>query len=457
MSKATVKPSSSFLKKKKQNSGLYIENVRVKSCVGIKMRKSSTSAKSGTFSPEFRNRTVFAAVAPETATPTPAPTPAAATSTSPTTPILFDLSSFDRSFDVDGDGFLQQRPPGYIGPPAPTLSEYTDGLFPDDRRGRYYKAFCRAAARWAHFLKFTPEMVAAIRKIKPNWNGIELTKFKSVKNASGETWAARCTNQILVTGTSMIVGFQIEVNYYYTKDFSEYDIFHLLTHELGHALGMPSPLVKDNTVELFPKIYDSLDIENNVKYFYVGAYFPQACLAYKERYEGIITRPKTKELAKLTVRGDDLIPLENVNGHHWNDDAVIIPLPMESADWPEKLYRGIRNDIMSATDGDKLKRYPYDRYFITKITLGELCDLYFKSDGVSIYNYIECRPFDDGEVTSFSLTFAKDSIYFSGTFIDPLNKGIKIEGEEEDKTCCAIRQNCSVCEPIYLDACGDCN
>ena len=455
MSKATAKPSSSFLKKKKQQSGIIVGEIKVKSCAGIKLRKSSTSAKSGTFSPEFRNRTVFAAVAPETATPTPAPTPAespAATSTSPTTPILFDLSSFDRSFDVDGAGYLLRVPdPGFIGPPPPPLSAYTDGLFQDERRGRYYKAFCRAAARWAHFLKFTPEMIAEIRKTKPNWNGIELNKFKSVKNKAGEGWAANCREEILVSGTSMNVGFQIEVNYESVKNYSEYDIFHLLTHELGHALGMPSPLVKDNTVELLPKIYNSLDIENNMKYYYRSTRFPKAYAAYRERYNGILVRDKL-----LAGKAYDLIPLENIYGHHWSESACIETYIPEYG--PTNIvYRGIRNDIMSGSDGGGHTRYQYDRYFITKITLGQLCDLYFKVGGVPIYNYIECRPFDDGEVTSFSLTFAKDSIYFSGTFIDPpLNKGIKIEGEEEDKTRCAIRQNCSGCKPIYLDACGDC-
>jgi hypothetical protein len=255
----------------------------------------------------------------------------------------------------------------------------------------------------------------------------------------------------------MIVGFQIEVNYYYTKDFSEYDIFHVLTHELGHALGMPSPIVKDNTVELFPNIYNQLDYKGEMKYFYRGEYFPRAYAAYRERYEGITIREKTKELAKL-ASSNRLIPLENVNGHHWSGNAVITPLPMESGWWPEKLYRGINNDIMSNEDSTTGKRYPYDRYFITKITLGELCDLYFNSDGVSIYNYIECYPFGNGEVTSHDLTFAKDCIYFEGKTIDPLKKGIKKSNkEEEDEKCCAIRQNCYGCKQIYLDACGECN
>jgi hypothetical protein len=379
-----------------------------------------------------------------------------------TSPILFDLSSFDRSFDVDGEGFILQGPPGFIGPPALLpLSQYTDGLFPDARRGRYYKALCRAAARWAHFLKFTPEMITAIRKIKPNWNGIELTKFKSVEGHLGNDWASNCKNQILVSGTSMIVGFQIEVNYYYTKDYTESDIFHLLTHELGHALGMPPKVVKDNTVELFPNKYNQLDYDGKMKYFYRGKYFPRAYAAYRERYEGITRREKTKELAKEEY--DDLIPLQNVDGNHWNETAVIIPLPMESAGWPEKLYRGIRNDILSAANGAMQTRYPYSTYFITKITLGELCDLYFKEewlagDGVSIYNYIECHPFGNGEVTSHDLNFAKDCIYFDGKTIDPLKKGIKKSNkEEEDETCCAIRQNCYGCKQIYLDACGECS
>ena len=431
--------------------------------VGAKRISTQNSINSKALSPTSNIASIgFASILSPTATPPPIipkaviaaietaknpPPPLIPTPPTPlTSPILFDLSSFDRRFDVDDGGFVW-----YDKPP---LSEYTDGSF---RLGRYYKALCRAAARWAHFLKFTPEMVAAIRKIKPNWNGIELTKFKSVKNRSGDDWAANCKNQILVSGTSMIVGFQIEVNYEFVKNYSEYDIFHILAHELGHALGMPSPIVKDNTVELFPNIYNQLDYEGKIKYFYMGEYFPQACIAYKERYEGITTREKTKELAKL-ASSNHLIPLQNVYGHHWNDDAVITPLPPESAEWPEKLYRGIRNDIMSVGDGSKPRRYPYDRYFITKITLGALCDLYFKSDGVSIYNYIECYPFRNGEVTKHDLNFAKDCIYFEGKTIDPLKKGIKKSNkEEEDETCCAIRQNCYGCKQIYLDACGECS
>jgi len=393
---------------------------------------------------------VIAAI--ETAKNPPPPTPPTpSTPTTPltplTSPILFDLSSFNRKFDVDNGGLIWYT--------ASPLSEYTDGLF---RLGRYYKALCRAAARWAHFLKFTPEMVSEIRKKMPNWNGIELIKFKSVKNRSGEFWAANCENQILEMGTSMITGFRIEVNYELVKNYTEYDIFHLLTHELGHALGMPPPVVRDNTDELFPNIYNQL-VSAEMKYFYRGKYFPRAYAAYRERYEGIIKRPKTKELAKLAVvQYDDLIPLENVNGHHLSGNPVIIEMPQESAEWPEKLYRGIRNDIMSNEDGATSKRYSYDRYYITKITLGELCDLYFKRDGVSIYNYIECYPFGNGEVTSHDLNFAKDCIYFEGKFIDPLNKRIKKSNEEEeDETCCAIRQNCYGCKQIYLDACGECN
>ena len=155
MSKATARPSSSFLKKKKSKSGIIVGEIKVKSCPGIKLRKSSTSAKSGTFSPEFRNRTVFAAVAPEVAAApiqvvasTPTPTPTTPTNSG----ILFDLTTFDRSFAVDADGFVHVP---QIGPPFPQLSQYSDG---PNREGTYYRALCRAANRWGHFLSFTPGM-----------------------------------------------------------------------------------------------------------------------------------------------------------------------------------------------------------------------------------------------------------------------------------------------------------
>lgn len=448
MSKATAKPSSSFLKKKKPKSGLFVGEIKVKSCVGNKLRKSSTSAKSGTFSPEFKNRHVFAAVAPEiaapiqAAAPTPAPTPAKTN-----TGILFDLSSFNRSFDVDGNGLVWQNPPGFIGPPPPRLSEYSDGLY---REGTYYKALLRAATRWAHFLSFTPEMVAVIRQTKPNWNGIELNKFLISKNypdplGSG-TIIASCETEILTTNTSLNSGFYLMLNDTFTKTYTTYQLFHLFTHELGHALGMPCPTVTDGSKELLPKIITSRE-----RHFYNQKEFPTAYNAYGKTYGGVFRRNTEKLLASLSL---NWIPVDNQFGHHWSPDAFIYDLALNDPE-PEKIdpryvvFRGILNDVMVPTFSDYR--------LISEISLGELCDIYTKINGADIYNYQ--RNTENSEVTGHSLTHTKDKIYFSGTIIDPLNKGIKIEGEEEEEKTWfkeTIIHNCSECKSIYLDACGDC-
>ena len=443
MSKATVKPSSSFLKKTKQKSELLVGNIKVKSCVGIKLRKSSTSAKSGTFSPQFKNRPVFAAIAPqvvtssqtttaETPIPTPLPTPI------PTNiGILFDLASFNKSFSVNSDGLVYSS----FGLSNNTLSGIRDGV--------YYRALCRAANRWAHFLSFKPEMVAIIRQSKPNWNGLELNKFLIDKTFSDDSnTIASCHTEILTTNTSINTGFQITLNDAETQNYTEYQLFHVLTHEFGHALGMGCPTVGDGSNELLPNIFTS----RNVKY-YESKQFPKAYAAYNSRYNGIFRRNTEKAVVGIVF---DWIPL--ADSGHWAEKPVIYDFGLYAPD-PSQVdpryivFRGIYNDIMAPTYQTAI-----DSYFISEITLGELCDIYTPINGAKIYNYQ--RNTENSEVESSSLTSEKDCIFFNGTFVDPpLNKEIKIIGEDEDKTWFkeTIKHNCSDCKPIYLDACSECS
>lgn len=409
------------------------------------MRKSSTSAKSGTFSSEFKNRPIFAAVAPEVVQPASAP-PATTTTTTPTSTnsgILFDLTTFDRNFDVDGDGFVHTIPAGGFGPPRPGLSVIRDGV--------YYRALCRAANRWSHFLSFTPEMVAVIRQTKPNWNGIELNKFliDQTYGDFSETIAS-CSKEILFSDTSTNSGFQIKLNNKKTKTYTEYQLFHVLTHEFGHALGFSCPIVRGGSKELLPNIYKDVQ-KNNI--YLTSEYFPNAYSAYSNKYSGIFRRNTEKAIAGNVF---DWIPLSDAG--HWSDEAFIYDVGLDLPD-PTILdpryiiFRGIFNDIMAPNYETFI-----DNYFISEITLGELSDVYSQINGATIYNYQ--RKTADSEVTSHSLTSQKDKIYFSGKFIDPpLNKGIKIEGEEEDKTWFkeTIKHNCSECKIIYLDACGECS
>jgi hypothetical protein len=369
-------------------------------------------------------------------TPTP-PTPQAG-------PILFDLSTFDRNFDINGTGLATSTiPGGGIGPTRPGLSLIRNGV--------YYRALCRAAARWAYFLSFTPEMVAVIRQTKPNWNGIELNKFlidKTFEDFSGTI--AICDTEILTTNTSINTGCQVRINNKKTDNYNEYELFHVLTHEFGHALGMGCPIVTDGKKELLPKIY--MDDQKYERY-YTSKYFPRAYIAYSVKYNGILRRNTEKAVAGKVY---DWIPL--ANSGHWSEDAYIYDFGLNAPDPTEVnpryiIFRGIYNDIMCPN-----VKTAIDNYFISEITLGELCDIYTPINGVEVYNYQ--RNTTDSEVTSHDLKYVKDAIYFKGEFKDPLRKGIKTsnkEEKEEDKTCLTITRDCSGCKQIYLDACGECN
>ena len=192
--------------------------------------------------------------------------------------------------------------------------------------------------------------------------------------------------------------------------------------------------------------------------YFTSKYFPNAYYAYSSKYNGIFIRNTEKAISGI-IKAFDWIPL--ANSGHWSEDAFIYDVGLLQPDpttldpeYPRYIiFRGIYNDIMCPNYETFI-----DNYFISEITLGELCDIYSQINGAKVYNYQ--RKTEDSEVTTHSLTSEKDKIYFSGTFIDtPLNKGIKIEGEEEDKTWFkeTIKHNCSECKIIYLDACGECS
>jgi hypothetical protein len=215
---------------------------------------------------------------------------------------------------------------------------------------------------------------------------------------------------------------------------------------------MGCPIVTGGGKELLPKIH--MDDQKYERY-YTSQYFPNAYYAYFSKYSGIFLRKTEKATASIEKKFD-WIPL--ANSGHWSEDAFTYDIGRDLpdptlADPRYIIFRGIFNDIMCPNI-----KILIDNYFISEITLGELSDIYSQINGAKIYNYQ--RKTNDSEVTTHSLTREKDCIFFSGKIIDPpLNKGIKIEGKEEDRTCLkgTIKHNCSECKTIYLDACGDCS
>jgi hypothetical protein len=441
MSKARVKPNSSFLKKKNQKSGLLIGEIKVKSCVGMKLRKSATSAKSGTFSPEFKNKTAAPAVAPaapevvQTTTIIPAPAPSQSTDN-----ILFDLTSFDRNFDSQ-TGYIQEIFPDPHNPP-----EYLP------LNEKIKNALIRAANRWAHFLCFTPEYIDLIRTFLPEWNGIRLARFQMAEvndPTTNKPWGstlARSQPIVKVPQTSLIERFFLYLNKNTFNELSETKLFHLLSHELGHVLGFPCMVVKNNGEEVLPKI--TFDSARNIK-FYEAETFPTAWESYKYEYQGLSVIEKGGTTTTYHI------PL-STDSQHWSPDTITYDTPISYNEPHLKLlYRGINNDILTQGWNSEIK------YLISNVTLGVLSDVYTWLDsGDKTYNY-RINYKNAHEVETFTTTRDDKSIFFIGEVYDPKNKEIKIEDDEEEEKDKSLSKGpiihqCSVCEPIYLDACGDC-
>jgi hypothetical protein len=474
MSKAIAKPNSSFLKKKNQKSGLLIGEIKVKSCVGMKLRKSATSAKSGTFSPEFRKKKPEveskSASAAEPAAVAPAPAPAPAPSTGN---ILFDISTFSESFNVV-TGYRK----GQDNNDPNSIAVY------EPLTGKAINALTRAANRWAHFLSFSQQYIDVIRKLSPslrNWNGITLDRLKIsnldffTNNVFG-TSLAKSWPIIKETDTSFIIGAWISVSENNFNKYDENEWFTILSHELGHVLGFGTVTVKNKGVEYLPKKYVDLAPNHEVYKFYDEDHFPFAVDAYIKKYKGKTKeRGNTTEQCNIDISPMGLIPLEwtaanpNNNYQHWspvtltyeesedpnlyNPDACTNEYRsfLYEDDRPRVIFRGLYNELMVPGWNDVIDKK--SGYFITEITLGALVSLNTPWNNDFIFNYKKLRGSED---TRFTLVKNDTTIHFSGNIIR--GKEIKIEDEEEDKSWSkgTITHQCSVCKPIYLDACGDC-
>jgi len=463
MSKARVKPNSSFLKKKNQKSGLLIGEIKVKSCVGMKMRKSATSAKSGTFSPEFKNKTAPAAPAQEvvqttTTTPAPAPTPSQSSGN-----ILFDISTFSGNFSLE-TGWRE----GQDKDDPNSTSNY------ETLPQKVINALTRAANRWARFLSFTPAYLEVMNNLVPGWKGIPLNFFLITDIdplTGGSTTHIAQSGPARVANTTFIKSAVMFLSKNYFDACTEYQLFQILSHELGHVLGFAT--LKINNGELFPKIY--VDPANSDNKFYDEDHFPLAVDAYIHKYKGKTKdRGDTVEQCNIDISPKGLIPLQK-DGSYWGtttltyDESSLDPnlynpdacthedVVLYGDNRPMVIFRGLYNEIMVPKWDENV-----DKYLITEITLGALAALYTIQGGQVIRNYRllqGIRTSSASEETSFTL---KDdqTIYFDGQVYDPpLSRERKIEHEEEDKSWFKgpIIHNCSACEQIYLDVCGDCS
>lgn len=181
--------------------------------------------------------------------------------------------------------------------------------------------------RWEKFLKYNPPVVDLIKIYFPNWNGLRMNSYNYFNDSSSSTIAS-CgivdyidiqTNSPSVQFNAL--SFNLNINGYYQEIFNTSDWVNVVTHEMGHALG----------IGIFWNAYfvsqGSVPPSNN---FLSSAYF--------------YTQQSYNELTGLSR---DRIPLESTGGSgtnsaHWENNYKNSSAPGSgSVD-----YYGLDNEIM---------------------------------------------------------------------------------------------------------------
>jgi hypothetical protein len=295
------------------------------------------------------------------------------------------------------------------------------------------------------------------------------------------TQLAQAGPAIKVSKTSFVTSGVIYLNKNFFNTCTETQLFQLLSHEFGHILGFPCMQVKNKAgEEVLPNIY--VDKERNSK-FYLAQYFPDLYRVYYGfGFLGIYIDHEEKEFVKKENKTHEFgllrphtIPLDPLGGH-WSPDSMTYELSpgYTNPAHPVKIgLAGFYNEIMVPV----WSPVTVGKYLITEFTLTALTALYTPWGGERIYNYTllqtdmpdygsEEGP-SAGEDLSRKRRKEDNCIQFFGEVYDPpLKKEIEIKGEEEDEEeeededeslfKGPLIHKCCVCEPIYLDVCGDC-
>lgn len=107
----------------------------------------------------------------------------------------------------------------------------------------YLTALNAAVARWSTYIKFNPTIVASIRtNINPNWNGIRINTYNTINDSQSYIAACGVSQYIDIQSGGGVkfntYTFNLFVNLYYATIMSPTDWANVMTHELGHALGI---------------------------------------------------------------------------------------------------------------------------------------------------------------------------------------------------------------------------
>lgn len=355
------------------------------------------------------------------------------------TNILFNTSTFDKKFQLNIEGW----PEGSTEAGSPIVPGYFFPL-PDKLKN----ALINAANRWNGFIKFQIDTIKQIREINSSsWKGIELLNCKFL-----DSGAASC-GPFIYTKTTLVYGFYLQINNFYVNSLNMTQLSNVLTHELGHALGMPcfkshlNGLLNDE--EILPLIDVEIDtVTRKETSYYNSITFPLTISSYA-KYTGQ-TPIFTRLLGTNPIKR---IPLEREGGPgtknaHWEDQT--------NYDNQGILYRGFKNEVMLGEFNLQIDHE--HKYLISTVTISTLLTLYTKFDWGEYYTYQEINygasEVNDKEIideTASDIFSLKTGVILLKGDIKPYTLDRSIDFTREiNQEPISIKLNCN-CSPIYTN------
>jgi hypothetical protein len=267
---------------------------------------------------------------------------------------------------------------------------------------KYKKALLVGISRWEKFIKYNPEVVELIRKNlnRPSWNGLEMVKFEII-NEPNSTTIASAGGYLAKRYTSLIYGFNLTINMPVIQTKSQKDLEDIMTHEIGHALGfnitrdqnMFLPTVTENAQpngrELLPRIVamDQFVLSD------LSSAFGLSVTSYRNAVAAYRSYGLTREYVPTTGKYSKVVDSDKVTlmildknwngGPHLSNDTYYSLECLQNTIIPKYLKLGIDNEIMLP------EHQSGKRYYISKISIGFLLDLYSNLDGKNYFTYIK--------------------------------------------------------------------
>ena len=181
-----------------------------------------------------------------------------------------------------------------------------------------------AVERWETFIRINPEYRDIIISLQPSFNGIYLNNYSLYNDSASNTIASCGVNNYFYSeypsrNDYCTISFNLSINARFQGIYTAQDWINVLTHELGHALGIG--------------IYWSSDFTNYYPqdYFLTGAYYPFVNTAYNN----ILGSSKPKIALENTGRA-------GTNSAHWENDFR----PSSAPGSLGYSYPGLINELM---------------------------------------------------------------------------------------------------------------